>query len=108
MPKTHCDPNIIALECNVFRMGDRFDFGKSMGDDMMDADLVSLDGMGMGGEMTDAGKDQRGAAMSETEAEMNVDFAMMDGIERDTGDDATDMSQDVTDAFGLDLDGEGY
>lgn len=84
------------------------DFGKSMGDDMVDADLVQLDGLGMGGEMTDAGMDQGDVMLSEMEAEMNVGMAMIDGMEPDTGTEAQDMAQDVTDAYGLELEGEGY
>jgi len=32
------------------------DMGASMGDDMMEGDMVALDGMGMGGEMSEAGR----------------------------------------------------
>jgi len=56
------------------------DFGKLLGDDMVDTDLVELDGLGMGGEMSGAGRDTRGSAMSEVEAEMNVERAKMDGV----------------------------
>jgi len=55
------------------------DFGKLLGDDMMDTDLVELDGLGMGGEMSGAGRDTRGSAMSEIEAQMSVERAKMDG-----------------------------
>lgn len=82
-------------------MGD--DFGKSMGDDMTDADLVKLDGMGMGGEMSGASRDQTDVILSEMEAEMNVELAAMDGMEPDRGDDAKEMPDDVTDFFESDF-----
>lgn len=59
-------------------MGFDKDYGKALGDSMLDADLASLDGLGMGGEMSDAATDTEDVDAGLMEAEDNIAEAMED------------------------------
>jgi len=67
--------------------------GTEFGDSMGDADMVELDGLGMGGEMTMAGMDFEAATDAKMEGGMEIEMAMDDGMmpqgrretQRDTG-----------------------
>jgi len=94
------------------------DMGASMGDDMMEGDMIALDGMGMGGEMTEAGR------MGEDEMMVQLDgmgmggemamaaFDGRSGVDAELDDrDADDFnlygasgSGDLPDGFGVDPD----
>lgn len=94
----------MALRHNATHMGDRFKMdGKEFGDSMLDADMVELDGLGMGGEMTGASMDFGGANEAKMEGMMEVEMAMDDGMmpqgRRET---QRDVGRTISSEFGID------
>jgi len=79
------------------------DIGKLLGDDMQDGDMAMLDGLGMGGEMSDAAVDQEDVMLSEMEAARSVDAAAMDGMmDQDRFETQQQVAPVLEDDFGID------